>query len=133
SPRRNARDEAILIIGVFVVITALSYAERHHLFWMYAVAPLAVAAIFRLFRSRARALAPLAIVAALIVAQPTLHIAISGALRRAHGPIEPGWRELGLPRARRALIRNVGAAVIDTVARYPQPRLADGEAVLGRS
>ncbi|MEK6373101.1 MAG: hypothetical protein AABO58_10430 [Acidobacteriota bacterium] len=130
SPRRRARDEAILIIAVFTVVTGFSYAERHHLYWQFTLAALAAAAIFRLSRSRdafARAFVPVAVVVALMVAQPTQHIAIAGALRRAHGPIEPGWRELGLPRAKGALINDSDAAVIDVVYRYATPRLADGE------
>lgn len=128
--RRRARDEAILIIAVFTVVTGLSYAERHHLYWQFTLAALAAAAIFRLSRSRdafARAFVPVAVVVALMVAQPTQHIAIAGGLRRAHGPIQPGWRELGLPRAKGALINDSDAAVIDVVYRYATPRLADGE------
>jgi len=130
SPRRRARDEAILIIAVFSVITGLSYAERHHLYWQFTLAPLAAAAIFRLSRGRnpaTRAFVPAAVVVALMAAQPTQHIAIAGSLRRAHGPIEPGWRELGLRRAQGALINDRDAAVIDVVHRYATPRLAEGE------
>ena len=129
-PRRRARDESLLIIAIFFLVSGLSYAERHHLYWQFVTAPLVAVAIFRLFRSRApliRACAPAAVVAALMAAQPTLHIAIAGALRRAHGPIEPGWRELGLSRARGALISDRDAANIDIVYRYALPRLAEGE------
>lgn len=128
--RRRARDEAILIIAVFSVITGLSYAERHHLYWQFTLAPLAVAAIFRLSRSRdlsVRAFVPAAVIVALMVGQPTQHLAIIGMLRHAHGPIEPGWRELGLPRAQGALINDRDAAVIDVVHRYATPRLAEDE------
>ena len=52
---------------------------------------------------------------------------IEGALRRTHGTIESGWRELGLPRAQGALINERDAAIIDIVHRYAQPRLAEGE------
>jgi hypothetical protein len=127
SPRRRARDEAILIIAVFLVITGLSYAERHHLYWQFALAPLVSASIFRLSRSRARALVPLAVIAALMAAQPTQHIAISATLRRTHGVMGTGWRELGLPRAQDALISDRDAAVIDAAQRYATPRLAAGE------
>jgi hypothetical protein len=127
SARRHARDEAILVIAVFMVIAGFSYAERHHLYWQFTVAPLVAAAIFRLSRSRARALVPAAIIVTLMAAQPTQHIAIAGGLRRTHGTIGTGWRELGLPRARGALINDGDAAVIDAVLRYAQPRLAEGE------
>jgi hypothetical protein len=62
-----------------------------------------------------------------MIGQPTQHIAIAGSLRLAHGNTDPRWRELGLPRAQGALISDRDAAVIDAVARYAQPRLAEGE------
>jgi hypothetical protein len=127
SPRRRARDEAILIMGVFMVVAAFSYAERHHLYWQFAVAPLAAAAIFRLSRSRARALVPAAVLAAIMAAQPTLHVAIVGGLRRMHGVMDQRWRELGLPRAQEALINDRDAGIIDAVVRYAQPRLGPGD------
>ena len=92
----------------------------------FALAPLVAAAIFRLSRSRARALVPAAVIGALMIAQPTQHIAIAGGLRRTHGIMGEGWRELGLPRAQGALISDRDAAVIDAVYRYAQPRLAEG-------
>jgi hypothetical protein len=130
TPRRRAHREAFLIIAIFGVITALSYAERHHLYWQFIAAPLITIAIFRLFRSRiplARALAPALVVIALMIAQPTAHIAIAGSLRRAHGPIEGGWQELALPRARGALSKTSDAVVIDIVQRYVASHLKPDE------
>jgi hypothetical protein len=127
TPRRWARDEAVLVVATFMVIAGLSYAERHHPYWQFALAPLVAAVIFRLSRSRARVLVPAAVIAALMAAQPTQHIAIAGGLRRTHGLMGEGWRELGLPRAQGALINDRDAAVIDAVYRYAQPRLAEGE------
>jgi hypothetical protein len=125
--RRYARDEAILIIAVFMLITGISYAERHHLYWQFALAPLAAALIFRLSRSCFAHLTPLAVLAALMAAQPTMHVAIAAGLRRAHGLVYPGWRELGLPRAQNAFINDRDAAVIDVVKRYADQRLGEGE------
>ncbi len=127
SPRRRARDEAILIIAVFMLVTGISYAERHHLYWQFALAPLAAVLIFRLSRSCFAHLTPLAVLAALMAAQPTMHLAIAAGLRRAHGLVYPGWRELGVPRAQNALINDRDAAVIDTVKRYAGRRLGEGE------
>lgn len=130
TPRRRAHREAFLIVAIFAVITALSYAERHHLLWQFVAAPLITIAIFRLFRSRilmARALAPALVVIALMIAQPTAHIAIAGSLRRAHGPIESGWQELALPRARGALSKSSDAIVIDVVQRYVASHLKPDE------
>lgn len=130
TPRRRAHREAFLIVAIFGVLTAISYAERHHLLWLFVAAPLMSIAIFRLFRSRiplARAFAPAVVIIVLMMAQPTAHIAIAGALRRAHGPIESGWQELALPRARGALSKASDAAVIDVVQRYVASHLAPGE------
>jgi len=129
-PRRRAHRDAFLIVAIYGVITAISYAERHHLLWLFVAAPLISIAIFRLFRSRlplARALAPAAVVLTLMIAQPTSHIAIAGSLRRSHGPLESGWQELGLPRAQGALSRASDAAVIDIVHRYAASHLKPDE------
>jgi hypothetical protein len=130
TPRRYARREAFLIVAVYGVLTAISYAERHHLLWMFVAAPLISIGIFRLFRSRiplARALAPAAVIVVLMIAQPTAHIAIAGSLRRTHGPLESGWQEMALPRARGALTRASDAVVIDVVQRYVASHLKPAE------
>ena len=130
TPRRRARNDAFLIVAIFGVLTAISYAERHHLLWQFVAAPLMSIAIFRLFRSRVpsvRVFAPALLVLVLMLAQPTAHIAIAGSLRHAHGPIESGWQELALPRAKGALTKTADAAVIDAVQRYAASHLGAGE------
>lgn len=130
TPRRRAHREAFLIIAVYGVITAISYAERHHLLWLFVAAPLISITIFRLFRSRnpiARALAPAVVIGTLMIAQPTAHIAITGALRHAHGSLDPTWQELRLPRAQGALSRTSDAAIIDAVQRYAASHLQPNE------
>lgn len=130
TPRRRAQREAFLIVAIYGVITALSYAERHHLLWQFVAAPLISIGIFRLFRSRiplARAMAPVAIVIALMIAQPTAHIAITGALRRTRGPLDSGVQELALPRARGALTKASDAVVIGVVQRYVAAHLNPAE------
>lgn len=130
TPRRRAHREAILIVAIFAVLTAISYAERHHLLWQFVAAPLMTIVIFRLFRSRVPTMhifAPALLVIVLMIAQPTAHIAIAGSLRHARGPIESGWQELALPRARGALTNATDAAVINIVQRYVSSRLKPGE------
>src|SRR5262249_24205554 len=68
-----------------------------------------------------------AVVAAVMAAQPTQHLAIVSTLRHTHGVMGSDWRELGLPRAQDALINDRDAAVIDAVQRFAAPRLAAGE------
>jgi hypothetical protein len=128
--RLRAHREAILIVAIFGVLTAISYAERHHLLWQFVAAPLMTIAIFRLFRSRVatlRVFAPALLVLVLMIAQPTAHIAIAGSLRHARGPLESGWKELALPRARGALSKAADAEVIDIVQRYAASHLKPGE------
>jgi hypothetical protein len=130
TPRRCAHTEAFLIVAIFGVLTAISYAERHHLLWQFVAAPLMSIAIFKLFRSRlptVRAFGPALLVLVLMLAQPTAHIAIAGSLRRARGPIESGWQELALPRAQGALSKSSDAAVIDIVQRYVSSHLRPGD------
>jgi len=130
TPRRRAHREAFLIIAIYGVITAISYAERHHLLWLFVAAPLLTISIFRMFRSRnpiARSLAPALLILALMIGQPTAHIAIAGALRHAHGPLDTDVRELALPRARGALSKSSDAAVIDVVQRYAASHLQANE------
>ena len=130
TPRRRAYREAFLIVAIFGIITAISYAERHHLLWQFVAAPLIAMAIFRLFHSRlplARAAAPVVVLITLIMAQPTAHIAITGSLRRTRGTTERDLRELALPRARGALSRASDAAVIDVVKRYADSHLKADE------
>jgi hypothetical protein len=130
TPRRRAHREAFLIIAIFGVITAISYAERHHLLWLFVAAPLISITIFRLFRSRnpiARAFAPAVVIVTLMIAQPTAHIAITGALRHAHGSLDPTWQELALPRAQGALSRTSDAVIIDAVQRYAASHLKPNE------
>lgn len=130
SPRRAAAREALLIVAVYAIITAISYAERHHVLWQFVAAPLISIAVFRLFHSRAahaRVLAGAMIVIAIMTAQPTTHLAIVGALRRAHGVLDRDWRERPFPRAKGALIRDADAATIDAVQRYADAHLQPGQ------
>jgi len=130
APRRRAHREAFLIIAIYGVLTAISYAERHHLLWLFVAAPLITIAIFRMFRSRnpiVRSFAPALVILALMIGQPTAHIAIVGALRHAHGPMDSEIRELALPRARGALTKAGDAIVIDVVQRYAASHLQPNE------
>jgi hypothetical protein len=74
-----------------------------------------------------RSLAPALVILALMIGQPTAHIAIVGALRHAHGPLDSDARELALPRARGALSKSSDAAVIDVVQRYAASHLQPNE------
>lgn len=117
--RASRRLEPLVIVGVFVVATAISYAERHHVYFGMLAAVLVVASIMRLLRRKQIALATIAILATIALAGPTTHIGVMGWMRRARGPVEPGWSELAhLPRARGALLHERDANAIRSVEKY---------------
>jgi len=87
-PRRHARYDALLTLSVWIVVVAISYAERNHLYFRAAVPALLVGAT--LYGSaRRRWVLPVAVVLLLALAQPTTHLAMTAWLRSAHGPLDP--------------------------------------------
>lgn len=88
SPRRRARLEALLTMAVWIVVLAISYAERHHLPFRIAVPALLVGATLYV-SARRRWVIPVAAVVLLAMAQPTTYLATLAWLRTAHGPLDP--------------------------------------------
>jgi hypothetical protein len=117
--RASRRLEPILIVAVFVVATAISYGERHHLYFGMLAAVLVVAFIVRLLRRRQTAFAALTILATIVLAAPTTHMGVIGWMRRGRGPMETGITEItNLPRARGAYFTERDAAVIASANKY---------------
>ncbi|HKR65979.1 MAG TPA: hypothetical protein VJZ00_19765 [Thermoanaerobaculia bacterium] len=111
-PRR--RFEPVLLLGIWIVLSAISYAERHHLRFGVLVSILIV---WLAVRYRRFAI-PIAI-AAIALAQPTTHLAVVGWMRQSRGPIEPGWVAIdNLPRARGVWFSEKDAAVIASTQKY---------------
>lgn len=126
--RVSRRLEPIVILAVFIVVTAISYAERHHLYFEVLAPVLAVALILWLLRRRHTALAVVTIVAAIALAAPTTHLGVIGWMRGMRGPAEPGWIELAhIPRARGAYIHEKDVAAIKSVEKYLALSLQPGE------
>lgn len=128
--RRRSRSAAIRIIAVFILVCSISWAERHHLYFRYAMAPMIAAALFAAFHSRqaiVRTIAPALVVLVLIIAQPTIHLAIVGTLRNARGPVDAGFRAVSLPRARGAYFSAIDAQNVESTARYVQSRLSPSD------
>jgi hypothetical protein len=116
-PRRRS-TEPFVIAGVWVAVAVVSYAERHHLYFIDVIAPMLAGGTFVAIRKRA-ALAPVLVAALIIASMPTTHIGVLGWVRRQRGPVEEGWTEVrDVPRARGALIRNVEAAELASVRKY---------------
>ena len=131
SIRRRSRRESLVVLAAFAVVSAVSYAERHHLFLAFVTPALLVGTTFAVARSRARPLrlaAPMLTVALLMVAQPTLHLAIDASLRRQRGPLDSSLRQIaGVPRARGAFFRDTDAAIVEQANAYQSTRLAADE------
>jgi hypothetical protein len=112
------RFEPMLVVGVWIVLTGISYAERHHHYFGMAVAVLIAAMIPRLAR-RHPAVAAVAILAAIVLANPTTHASVIGVNRAARGAPASDWVEIrDLPRARGAYWHVRDAATVASVKKY---------------
>jgi hypothetical protein len=117
--RVSRRLEPLVIVAVFVVVTAISYAERHHVYFGMPAMVLLVALILRLLRQRQHACAAIIILLAIAMAGPTTHLGVMGWMRRARGPVAAGWIELDeIPRARGARLPELDAVAVRSVGRY---------------
>lgn len=128
--RLSASVEAMLILAFWIVVCGISYSERHHVYFHWIVPPLLIAIAWRLLHARApiaRASAAAFVIVMILLAQPTGHVGIISWLRQIRGPIEPGWKEVGLPRAQGARFEPKDIAVIDVVYRYARDRFAPGD------
>jgi hypothetical protein len=116
--RGRRRHEAFVAVAVWTVVSALAYAERHHLRFTMLSAVVIVYVTLLLLRRRSVLALP-AIAAAIAFAAPTTHLAVVGWMRGSRGPIEPGWAELTtLPRARGALLHERDIALVESMRKY---------------
>ena len=116
--RVSRRLEPLVLVGVWMLLTAVSYAERHHLYFGIAAPVVIVYAIRRLLQTR-NTLAVPAIVAVLAFIAPTTHVGVIGWMRNGRGPLEKTWLEVREPaRARGALYYEKDAAATLSVGKY---------------
>ncbi len=110
--------QPLLVLAAWVALAGISFAYRfNHYFGMIAIVAVA-GLIFRLVRRRS-AFAIVAIIAMVILAQPTTHVAFLGILRGYRGTPPPDWVEIrDIPRARGALWNARDAAAIGGVKKY---------------
>ena len=71
--RRRSRADATWIIGVWIAIAAVSFAQRHHQYYAFAVAPFVIASLMYVRRRDRRAFVTLAIVTG-VLAMPLAHV-----------------------------------------------------------
>ena len=129
--RSRRRIEPLVLTAVWITLTAISYAERHHFYYAMAAAPFAVGLAWLVRRNRQ---APLILLGFLILAAPTTHLAVVGWIRDVRGPVEPAWVEIPeIPRARGALFQHADALAIRGVAKYASLSLGPDETWLDLS
>ncbi|HYO75506.1 MAG TPA: hypothetical protein VE010_03515, partial [Thermoanaerobaculia bacterium] len=116
--RAPRRLEPLVLLGVWIVVSAISYAERYHLYFTMLASTVVLYVIVQLLRRR-NPLALAAIVAAIALAIPAVHLGVINMIRKARGPIESTWVEVpDVPRARGALFHQADAAAIASVQKY---------------
>ncbi len=125
--RASRRLEPIVLIGVWIVATAISYAERHHLYFgMVAAVPIVYLVLYLLRRQRT--LATVAIVALVALSSLTSHLGIVGWSRHARGPLDEAWVEIpNLPRAHGVYFHEKDAAAVASAQKYVSLSLAPDE------
>lgn len=102
------------LLAVWIVLTAVSYAERHHLYYMVVAPTFLVGMTFFLRRWRIPLIATL-----IILAAPSVHLGVVSMIRSARGSLEPHWVTIDdIPRARGALFHQDDAATIASVRKY---------------
>lgn len=95
--RQRRTIEPLVIIGVWVMASALSYAERTNVYFMPVAIGVVVAVAHQLRRNRAA----IAVISILILAMcaPTARLLRDGAMRRVHGADRAFTRYTAAPRA----------------------------------
>jgi hypothetical protein len=125
--RPSRRYEPLVVLGIWTVLVAISYAERHHLYFSLIASLFAVFVVMRLLRRRSPLAIP-AIAALIVLAGPTTHLGVLGWMRHARGPVEPNFVELrDPPRARGAWWHASDAQVVEATAKYIRLSLAPDE------
>jgi hypothetical protein len=125
------RSEPLLLIAIFSLLCAVSYAERHHLYNEFVAAALLTTISWRAFRSRhplIRAAAPATVAVILMTAQLTAHFSVLTMVRTTRGPLDPRLVEIwNIPRAQGAWFDPADAARIESIRRFVTSQLAPGE------
>jgi hypothetical protein len=129
--RGQRRTEPLWLLGGWVALAGLSFAERHHDYFIYGLAPFLAIATFFLWRGRsaaARACGAVALVVLVAVSRPTEYFGIAAWLRSGPAPRPADWVEVtSLPRARGALFPRDEAAKLEAARVFVQTALRPGE------
>ena len=118
------RFEPLVLVGVWSVLTGISYAERHHLYFRMSALVMFAGWIVRAQRRF------LLLAVAVVLANPTTHLAVLAINRAARGPA-PEWVEIkDIPRAAGAYWHVSDARAIASVKKYIDLSLKPDETFL---
>jgi hypothetical protein len=129
APLAAARGDGVWLIGLWIALAGVSYAERRHVYASFAMAAFLVSGLFLLVRRRARcAAAALALVVAWL-ANPLGHVfGLATPLRASHRATAAGATEIGsIPRSRGVLLDPALRPATEAVARFVAGRLRADE------
>jgi hypothetical protein len=125
------RSEPLLLIALFSVLCAVSYAERHHVYNAFVAPALMTTVAFRSFRSRVaifRIAGPLVVAVILMAAHVTAFFTITTMARTASGPLEGDLVRIDdVPRARGVFFKAADAQRIASIGRFVGSNLGPDE------
>lgn len=128
--RARRRTEPLWLLGGWVAAAGFSFAERHHDYFVYGLAPFLAIGTFLLWRSRsapARVWGAVALVALAVIARPTARLNVAAWVRNGQLPPQDFVEFTTLPRARGALFHRDDAAKLESVRAFVQTALRPGE------
>ena len=115
---RAKRSDALWYVGLWIAVAGLSWVERQHAYYEFALPAFVVAVLF--YFRRHRAVVTAIAVALILLARPFAHVFdVATLLRRDQGLRPAGWvRVGGLPRARDVVVLPRTAAALGSMKKY---------------
>ncbi|HEX7182905.1 MAG TPA: hypothetical protein VF756_13765 [Thermoanaerobaculia bacterium] len=128
--RAQRRTEPLWLLGGWVAAAGFSFAERHHDYFIYGLAPFLAIGTFLLWRSRsapARSCGAVALVALAVIARPTARVNGAAWIHNGQLPPQSYVEFTALPRARGALFHRDDAAKLESARAFVQTALRPSE------
>ena len=129
--RSVRRSEPLLLVALFSVLCAVSYAERHHVYNEFVAPALLTTVAWRSFRSRIpifRAAGPLLVACILIASHLSAHFSVATMARTSSGPLDPELVTINdIPRAHGVWFKQIDARRIESVGNFVNMNLGPDE------
>jgi hypothetical protein len=128
--RARWRTEPLWLLGSWVAVAGFSFAERHHDYFLFGLAPFLVIAAFLLWRARsapAHTWGAVALAVLVAVSQPTIHLVVSSMLRTGQVPRGDVIEYTAVPRARGALFESLDVLRLEAARTFVRTALRPGE------